>query len=63
IGNYAFPFYLTNISSLDRLGGTIGFVLVALLWFYAISLALLAGAVINSLRHELEDTGRLPELG
>ena len=63
IANYAFPFYLTNISTLDRLGGSIGFILVALLWFYAISLALLAGAVINSLHHELEDTGRLPELG
>jgi YihY family inner membrane protein len=62
IGNYAFPFYLTNISSLDRLGGTIGFILVALLWFYAISLALLAGAVINALRHELDATGTVPEI-
>jgi YihY family inner membrane protein len=62
IGNYAFPFYLTNISTLDRLGGTIGFILVALLWFYAISLALLAGAVINALRHELHATGAVPEI-
>jgi membrane protein len=60
IGNYAFPFYLRNISDLNRLGGTLGFVLIALLWFYAISLALLAGAVINSLRHEQGDTGTLP---
>jgi membrane protein len=60
IGNYAFPLYLSNVSTLDRLGGTIGFILVALLWFYAVSLALLAGAVINSLRHELDDTGQLP---
>jgi len=61
IGNYAFPFYLTNVSTLDKLGGTIGFILVALIWFYAISLALLAGAVINALRHELFDTGSVPE--
>ncbi len=60
IANYVFPFYLTNISDLTRVGGTIGFIVVALIWFYAISLGLLAGAVINSLRHEQNDTGRLP---
>jgi YihY family inner membrane protein len=59
-GNYVFPLYLNNISDLHRVGGTIGFILVALFWFYAISLALLAGAVINSLRHERDDTGSLP---
>lgn len=59
IANWAFPFYLAN-SSLSRLGSTLGFVLIALLWFYLLSLALLAGAVINSLRHELRDTGELP---
>jgi membrane protein len=62
-GNYVFPLYLTKISDLHRIGGTIGFILVALLWFYAISLALLAGAVINSLRHERDDTGLLPTEG
>jgi membrane protein len=63
VGNYVFPLYLSNVSDLNRIGGTIGFILVALLWFYAISLALLAGAVINSLRHERDDTGRLPMEG
>jgi YihY family inner membrane protein len=58
--NWAFPFYLANVSSLSRFGSTLGFVLIALLWFYLLSLALLAGAVINSLRHELHDTGELP---
>jgi membrane protein len=60
IANWAFPFYLSNVSSLSRFGSTVGFVLIALLWFYLLSLALLAGAVINSLRHELHDTGQLP---
>ena len=60
IANWAFPFYLTNVSGLSRFGGTLGFILIALVWFYAISLALLAGAVINSLRHELHDTGEMP---
>ncbi|HKH22997.1 MAG TPA: YhjD/YihY/BrkB family envelope integrity protein, partial [Solirubrobacterales bacterium] len=59
-GNYIFPLYLNNVSDLHRIGGTIGFILVALVWFYAISLVLLAGAVINSLRHEHDDTGALP---
>ena len=63
IANYVFPFYLPNVSDLTRIGGTIGFVLVALLWFYAISLGLLAGAVINSLRHERDDTGRPADRG
>jgi len=60
IANWAFPFYLSNVSSLSRFGSTVGFVLIALLWFYLLSLALLVGAVINSLRHELHDTGELP---
>jgi membrane protein len=60
IANYVFPLYLTRISDLNRIGGAIGFILVALIWFYAVSLGLLAGAVINSLRHEKDDTGQLP---
>jgi membrane protein len=60
IANWLFPVYLSNVSSLSRFGSTLGFVLIALLWFYVLSLALLAGAVINSLRHELHDTGEMP---
>jgi membrane protein len=60
LANWAFPFYLSNVSSLSRFGSTLGFILIALLWFYLLSLALLAGATINSLRHELHDTGELP---
>jgi membrane protein len=60
VANWAFPFYLANVSSLSRLGSTLGFILIALLWFYLLSLTLLGGAVMNSLRHELHDTGELP---
>ena len=63
LANWAFPFYLANVSSLSRFGSTIGFVLIALLWFYALSLSILAGAVINALRHEVHDTGSLREVG
>jgi membrane protein len=60
LANWLFPLYLTNVSSLSRLGSTLGFVLIALLWFYILSLALMAGAVINSLRFEYQETGELP---
>jgi membrane protein len=61
LANWLFPVYLSNVSSLSRFGSTLGFILIALLWFYVLSLALMAGAVINSLRFELHDTGELPD--
>jgi len=60
LANWLFPFYLANVSGLSRFGAGLGFTLIALVWFYALSLGLLAGAVINSLRHEKHDTGTLP---
>jgi len=60
LANWLFPIYLSNVSSLSRFGSTLGFILIALLWFYVLSLALMAGAVINSLRYEVHDTGELP---
>jgi membrane protein len=63
LANWLFPIYLSNVSSLSRFGSTLGFILIALLWFYVLSLALLAGAVINSLRHEVQQTGELPHYG
>jgi YihY family inner membrane protein len=60
VANWLFPIYLSNVSSLSRFGSTLGFVLIALLWFYVLSLALMVGAVINSLRFEVHDTGELP---
>jgi membrane protein len=63
VANAVFPFYLTEVSDIDRVGGAIGFVLVTLLWFYLVSLGLMAGAVINALRYELHDTGALEVRG
>ena len=60
LANWLFPIYLSNVSSLSRFGSTLGFILIALLWFYVLSLALMAGAVMNSLRYEVHDTGELP---
>jgi membrane protein len=60
LANWLFPIYLSSVSSLSRFGSTLGFILIALLWFYVLSLALMLGAVINSLRYEVHDTGELP---
>jgi membrane protein len=49
--DYAFPLYLSNVSTL-RLGTTFVFVLIALVWFYALSLIVLSGGVVNELRFE-----------
>lgn len=59
LGNFVFPLYLNN-SELSKIGGTLGLLLIILIWFYLIALLLLAGAVLNSLRHEKDDTGLLP---
>ena len=60
IANAIFPFYLGQ-SNVDQLGGALGFILVALVWFYLVSLGLLAGAVINALRFEFHETGSIEE--
>jgi uncharacterized BrkB/YihY/UPF0761 family membrane protein len=44
-----FPIYVTNSSTL-RVGSAAVFVLIALVWFYALAIILLAGAVVNQLR-------------
>jgi membrane protein len=49
--DYAFPLYLQHVSTL-RVGTSLVFVLIALVWFYALSIIVLSGAVINELRFE-----------
>jgi membrane protein len=47
----AFPVYAANSSTL-RIGAAAVFVLIALVWFYALAIILLGGAVVNELRLE-----------
>ena len=49
--DYGFPLYLANVTSL-RIGTSFVFVFIVLVWFYALALILLAGAVVNELRFE-----------
>jgi uncharacterized BrkB/YihY/UPF0761 family membrane protein len=50
IVDYGFPFYLTNVSAFAGLRTTLVFVLIVLIWFYALAIIILAGGTINELR-------------
>jgi membrane protein len=52
IVDLGFPLYLKNVSTLREVGTSAVFVLIALIWFYALALILLSGAVVNELRLE-----------
>ena len=53
--DYAFPLYLSNISTISQLGTTFVFVLIVLVWFYALSAIILGGAIVNAMRFEASD--------
>jgi membrane protein len=56
--DYVFPAYLAE-SPLTRVGTTLVFLLIVLIWFYAIAFIILGGGLINALRFEKHDTGQL----
>jgi YihY family inner membrane protein len=47
--DFAFPVYLSSISTIARFGTTVVFIVIVLGWFYVVALIILAGAVINAL--------------
>jgi YihY family inner membrane protein len=50
IVDYAFPAYLTHISTIAQFGTTIVFVLIVLGWFYLLAVIILGGGIVNALR-------------
>lgn len=48
--DYAFPLYLSSISTIARFGTTVVFILIVLGWFYVLAVIILGGAVVNALR-------------
>jgi membrane protein len=48
--DFAFPLYLTSISTIARFGTTIVFILIMLGWFYVLALVILSGAIVNAMR-------------
>jgi membrane protein len=60
IVDYSFPLYLTNVSTIgQQIGSTLVFIVIVLLWFYALAIILLGGAIVNAMRFELHDTGEI----
>jgi YihY family inner membrane protein len=60
IVDYGFPLYITNVSTIGKqLGSTLVFIVIVLLWFYAIAIILLGGAIVNATRYEYEETGKI----
>jgi uncharacterized BrkB/YihY/UPF0761 family membrane protein len=55
--DYAFPLYLSSISTIARFGTTIVFVLIVLGWFYLLAIIILGGAIVNALRLGMGATG------
>lgn len=48
VGSGLFSFYVSSLGSYDRMYGSLGAVVVLLMWFYVSALALLLGAVIDA---------------
>jgi uncharacterized BrkB/YihY/UPF0761 family membrane protein len=48
--DYGFPLYLNNVSTLAEVGPSVVFALIVLIWFYALAIIVLTGAVVNALR-------------
>lgn len=61
IVDYAFPFYLSNFNAFARVGSTLVFVLIVLIWFYVVAIIILGGAVINAIRFEAADRKPAPD--
>ncbi len=59
--DYAFPLYLSNISTIAQIGTTFIFVIIVLLWFYALSAIMLGGAIVNALRFRAGAPERWPD--
>jgi membrane protein len=59
IVDYGFPLYLSGVSTFAKLGTTLIFIVIVLLWFYALAIIILGGGVVNAMRFELHETGEL----
>jgi YihY family inner membrane protein len=61
--DWLFPLYLAEASTLRTVRGVVVFVLIALIWCWALSLILLSGAVVNELRFEARRKSRFTVSG
>jgi YihY family inner membrane protein len=61
--DWLFPLYLSEASTLRTVKGVVVFVLIALIWCWALSIIMLSGAVVNELRFEARRRGRFKVSG
>ena len=61
IVDYAFPLYLSRVSTISSFGTTLVFVGIALIWFYVLAIVILGGGVVNVLRNEATGGSAPPE--
>ena len=54
VGSWAFSLYVTRFGSYDKTYGSLGAVIVLLLWFWISALIVLVGATIDSVRTEMK---------
>lgn len=54
--DYAFPLYLSSISTIARFGTTVVFIVIVLGWFYVVALIILLGATVNAIRLDQGET-------
>ena len=52
---YAFPAYLSSLSTLAQFGTTFVFVLIVLIWFWLLAFLVLAGGVLNAMALERDE--------
>lgn len=50
IVDFAFPLYLTSISTIAQFGTTVVFIVIVLGWFYVVAMLILLGATLNAIR-------------
>jgi membrane protein len=48
--DYAFPLYLSNVSTIGSFGNTFAFIAILLVWFYVLAIIIIGGGVVNALR-------------
>jgi len=60
IVSLGFSYYINNFSSYDRTYGSLGAVIVLLLWLYISGFIILAGAVINAVIEHRSEEGKEP---
>ena len=54
VGSYAFSLYVTTFGSYDKMYGSLGAVIVLLLWFWISALIVLMGAAIDAVRADMK---------